>query len=116
MPTIFLEFSRDQQIKNSKCLKVIVICDSLMRQTISHLAQAFKFPALAQHLTVNHTKTRGVRVGKPSDAPNFPLSVSTSNASCSECHRLSQEKGIFFSQPHPTGKSAYAGVPAYHRS
>lgn len=56
------------------------------------------------HLTVNHTQERGDRVGKPSATPDFLLSDTSTNVSCSECHRSSQKRsGVFYLQlvTHP---------------
>lgn len=53
----------------------------------------------AQHQTVNHTWGVGDRVGKPSSTPDLPQSDSSTNASSSECHRLSEERSSVFHFP-----------------
>ncbi len=66
------------------------------------------------NLTVNHTKRGGDRVGKPSDTTNFPMSGAPSNASCSECHRLSQERAS--SSPSLNRAENQPALPLLHIS
>lgn len=53
-------------------VKIVIISDTLASKQGKHLTQDFPITVIAQHLTVNHTKRGGDRVGKPSRHTKFP--------------------------------------------